>query len=321
VSHDSAEREKFQTKQLFDMLRELEDPRGGDRSYGLHRDEPEAALEDEAALRLAEIGDVRASPRSRGACEQDPLKLYNDVDDPELRRDDNERVVGARMLADLAILHPEKRDDLAQGRGRGPLLGHPGQAAAARQRAALPRAASARRRPAEAREVGRPEGQAPERGRAAAVPELGDGAERAPLPRLDEGPARLGDPSRSSSIGRNKKSTSRWEGLMQGGLAIVGMTIRALGVGASDGFAQWGDPRRTTILVKYIEDKMDNEQSRIEACFALSWVATDDEMKEVVKKVHDYNKPDPKSQVIRGATSRRSSTGRCPTRRRGSSIS
>ena len=34
-------------------------------------------------------------------------------------------------------------------------------------------------------------------------------------------------------------------------------------------------------IVKYIEDKEGNEQSRLEACFALSWVATDDQMKEV----------------------------------------
>jgi HEAT repeat protein len=78
------------------------------------------------------------------------------------------------------------------------------------------------------------------------------------------------------------------------------MAIRGLGVGASDGYAQWGDPRAYPILVKYIEDKENNEQSRVEACFALSWVATDDEMREVVKKVHDYNKPDAPSQVVRG---------------------
>ena len=54
------------------------------------------------------------------------------------------------------------------------------------------------------------------------------------------------------------------------------------------------------MLVKYIEEPQNNEQSRIEACFALSWVATDDQMKDVVKKVHEFNKPDPKAQLIRG---------------------
>jgi HEAT repeat protein len=98
----------------------------------------------------------------------------------------------------------------------------------------------------------------------------------------------------------NKKYDVTMQGLMQGGLAIVGMTIRAMGVGAADAYAQYGDPKAYPILVKYIEDKENNEQARIEACFALSWVATDDEMKDVVKKVHDFNKPDPASSLIRG---------------------
>ena len=63
-------------------------------------------------MRMAEIGDVRAAEFLGWRMAQDPLKLYNDVDWPELRRDDNERVYGARMLADLAALHPEKRDYL-----------------------------------------------------------------------------------------------------------------------------------------------------------------------------------------------------------------
>ena len=36
----------------------------------------------------------------------------------------------------------------------------------------------------------------------------------------------------------NKKYDVTMQGLMQGGLAIVGMAIRGLGVGASDGYAQ-----------------------------------------------------------------------------------
>jgi hypothetical protein len=85
---------------------------------------------------------------------------------------------------------------------------------------------------------------------------------------------------------------------MQGGLAVMGMTLRAVGVGAADGFAQWGDPKAFPIMTKYIEDQLGNDQSRLEACFALSWVATDDQLKEVVKKVHEYNKPDAKSSFI-----------------------
>jgi hypothetical protein len=51
--------------------------------------------------------------------------------------------------------------------------------------------------------------------------------------------------------------------------------------------------------VKYIEEKLNNEQSRLDACFSLAWVATDEQMSEVAKKVKDLSKPDPKTQVIR----------------------
>ena len=47
-----------------------------------------------------------AVPTLAWRMKQSPLNLYNKDLDPEYRQDDNERVVGARMLADLAILHP-----------------------------------------------------------------------------------------------------------------------------------------------------------------------------------------------------------------------
>jgi hypothetical protein len=99
---------------------------------------------------------------------------------------------------------------------------------------------------------------------------------------------------------RPEKVDATMEALLQGGMAVMGMTLRGIGVGASHGFAQWGDSKAYPVLVKYIEDKQNNEGSRIEACFSLGWVATDDQMKEVAKKVKELDKPDPKTQLIRG---------------------
>jgi hypothetical protein len=98
---------------------------------------------------------------------------------------------------------------------------------------------------------------------------------------------------------RPEKVDATMDSLMQGGLAVLGMTLRALGVGAADGFAQWGDSKACPILSRYIDNDNNNEQSRLEACFALSWVATDDQLTEVVKKVHDLSKPDPKTALKR----------------------
>ena len=301
VSHDSPEREKFQTKQIFDMLRDLEDPRAGDALAAYVATNAKPHWKTEAALRMAEVGDVRAVPTLAWRMTQDPLKLYNDIDDPELRRDDNERVVAARMLADLAIIHPEAQA-MILSQAEGPVIdwitGKPQPHAnglrflvAAGSKAILPKLTK----------WADPPGKFPQPGAQPPMPAQWETAQSA-LRYLGWAKPPSAWPIFEKQLNRisNKKYDVTMQGLMQGGLAIVGMAIRGLGVGASDGYAQWGDPRAYPILVKYIEDKENNEQSRVEACFALSWVATDDQMREVVKKVHDYNKPDPASQVVRG---------------------
>src|SRR5215472_8465647 len=300
VSHETYEREKFQTKQIFDMLRELEDPRGGDFLVKYIESNPRPHWKTEAALRLAEVGDLRAIPTLAWRMRQDPTKLYNDVDDHELRTDDNERVVGARMLADLAILYP---DQAAKVRSADDdvmfwLKDHPQPHANGLRFLA---AAGATEDLAQMRVWADPKVALPKEGQQD-LKGFDDWATAQSALRY------LGWMRDAGSWGllqrqlfrRPAKVDATMDSLMQGGLAVLGMTLRALGVGAAHGFAQWGDARAYPDLVKYVEEPLNNEQSRLEACFSLSWVATDDEMKEVVRKVHEYNKPDPKSFVIRG---------------------
>jgi HEAT repeat protein len=80
------------------------------------------------------------------------------------------------------------------------------------------------------------------------------------------------------------------DSLMGGGLAMVGMALRALGVGVADGYAQWGDARAYPILVKYIENKLENEQARMEACFALGWVTPNEKAPEIAEKIVKFAK-------------------------------
>ena len=202
IKTDNPDTEKFQTKQIFDMLKELEDPRGGDALYAYIQSNAKPHWKFEAAMRMAEIGDVRAAEYLGWRMAQDPLKLYNEVDWPELRRDDNERVYGGAHARRPRGAPPREARLPPEGRRAGrPVVGRPGeQAAAARQRHALSRARRLPEGHADAHEVGGPEGQAPGRGRAAAVPrDLGDGAERAPLPRLGEGAERLGHPREAAA--------------------------------------------------------------------------------------------------------------------------
>jgi HEAT repeat protein len=301
VQHTTPESEKFQTKQLFDMLRELEDPRGGDALYAYIQSNPKPHWKFEAAMRLAEIGDVRAAEVLGWRMQQDPLKLYNDVDWPELRRDDNERVYGARHLADLAVIHPEKRDYLLKTAEPGVLYwvdpankpqphanGMRFLAAVGSQKA-IPMLEG----------WADPKEKLPNEGAQPPFPETWATAQSA-LRYLGQTKDAHGWTILEKQLHRrNAKLDVSWDSLMQGGLTILGMTLRALGVGASDGMAMWGDSKAYDDLVKYAEEPKENEQGRMEACFALSWVANDDQMKDVVKKIKDNTKTDAKGNFMR----------------------
>ncbi len=300
VQKDPPQREKFQTKQLFDMMHDLEDPRAGDAliAYINSNPPPKPHWKTEAAMRLAEVGDLRAVPVLAWRMKQDPLKIYNKADDPELMQDDNERVVSARMLADLAMLFPDKRPEILSQAEDGVLSWATDKPqphanamrflATADARDALPRM----------RKWANPGDRFPQPGQQD-FPQSWATAQ--------SGLRYLGwmkDPESWSVLEsqlsrRPAKVDATMESLKQGGLAVLGMTLRAIGVGAAHGFAQWGDSKAYAPLVKYIENSEENEQSRLEACFSLSWVATDEQMIEVVSKVKKFSKADPKESLIR----------------------
>ena len=304
VGHDKPETEKFQTKQIFDMLRELEDPRAADALYAYIQSNPKPHWKFEAAMRLAEIGDVRASEVLGWRMAQDPMKLYNAVDWPELQRDDNERVYAARMLADLAVIHPDKRDYLAKN-AEDATLGWATRDISGKQ---YPHANAMRFLAAVGsqkvqplmRQWADPKAKLPPEG---AQPDYDWGDWQVAQSALRY----LGwekDPAGWAILEhqlhrRNPKLDVSWASLMQGGLTILGMALRGVAFGAADGFAQWGDAKAYPDLVKFIEDPMEHEQAREESCFALSWVATDDQLKEVVKKIHDNTKSDNNANELR----------------------
>jgi len=88
---------------------------------------------------------------------------------------------------------------------------------------------------------------------------------------------------------RPREVSATMEDLMQGGMAVLGMTLRALGKGASEGFSQWGDRKAFEPLMKYIEEPKENDQSRMDACAALAWVANDEDMLKVAERIQKYS--------------------------------
>lgn len=298
VDKSKPETEKFQTKLLFDMLRSLEDPRAGDLLVEYIESNPHPHWKTEAALRLAEVGDLRAVPTLAWRMKQDPLVLYKKDFDPEYRMDDNERVVAARMLADLAILYPEKRAEIRAQAYDGvhfwitdkpqPHANGLRFMAAVEAKEALP----------QMRKWANPSVPLPKEGQQEFPPVWATAQSALRYIGWMQDPQSWGI-LESQLRRRPEKVDATMDALLQGGMAVLGMTLRAIGVGASYGFAQWGDPKAYPILVKYIEDKQNNEQSRLDACFSLAWVATDEQMKEVARKVKELDKPDPKVQFIR----------------------
>jgi HEAT repeat protein len=300
VSTDNATRTWHQTQQIFKMIRELADPKGGDslaeylaqRGNHIH-------WQVEAAFALAEIGDLRAVPTLAARLRMDEQKIYSDDTDYEmmLKRDNKERVIAARMLADLAVIHPDShkalRDDAEDA-----LMFWTNEMVSPHANGLRALATmESKRVVAPLRAWANPKKPLPLEGQQPPMPEewvvaqsamryAGMMKDRATWPVLV-----------AALKKRPEKVDATMESLMAGGMAILGMSLRAIGVGAAHGFAEWGDRKAFKPLLDYIEEPKDNEQARMEACAALAWVASDDDFVTIAEKIKQYSGPEPKDQV------------------------
>ena len=287
----------YQKKQIFDMIDKLNDPRGGNALYEFLNSKPHMHFQTRAAVALAQIGDIRGVPTLAKRLRMDPLKLYTDQNDWEmmLKRDDNERVVAARMIADLAMLHPDKRQVLAEQAEDGVMFWiHEMPSPHANGLRALAAMESTKDIRA-LRKWSNPNDPLPKEGQQPPMPEEWVVAQSALryVGWLKDAPS--WDVLIKSLTRRPKDEDGTMDGLLQGGVAILGMSLRAIGVGAADGLSEWRDRRAFKPLMDYIEDPKNNEQSRGSACAALAWVAEKEDFLEIAKKIAEYKgneKPD-----------------------------
>ncbi len=284
----------YQTKQVFEMIHKLADPRGGDALLKYIATKPNIHWETEAATAMAEVGDVRAVPYLAKRLRMNPLKVYSDQHDweMELKRDDNERVVSARMIADLAVLHPDKREQIATQSEDAVMFWINDMPSPHANGLRALAAMGSTKDIDQLRKWANPDAPLPKQGQQPPMPEewvIAQSALRYVGWLKDEPSWKVMEKDLTR---REPDLDVTMDGLMQGGVAILGMTLRAMGVGAADGFSEWGDEKAFKPLMKYIDQPKENEQSRMEACQALAWVANKDDMLEVAKKIQDYNKPD-----------------------------
>ncbi|KYF51257.1 hypothetical protein BE08_21985, partial [Sorangium cellulosum] len=307
VKQEPEETTWFQTKQIMEMLRELADPRAADPLVKwIERKKPPLHWQGEAGTRLAEVGDIRGAKYIGERMLADPLKLYKqekfwEADEGgHLSRTDLPRVVGARMLADLATIHAEKGAEL-KAAAEAPvalwLKDRPQPHANGLRFLATIRSEKILK---DMRDWAFPTDPLPKEGQQPPFPAAFETAQSAlryigrmkdepSYPRLLEQLKRKKDP----------KMDITQDGLQGAGLAMLGMALRAVAYGASQGLAEWGDPRAVEPLTKLIEDEMWHEEARQAACEALAWCADDKTMLEVAKKAKEFaSMKEPRKQLI-----------------------
>jgi hypothetical protein len=271
---------------LFRQLRSLGDPRAASAlaHYADHASHPH--FRTEAALRLAELGDLRAAPHLAWRLGEDPVKLY-DASDPNvvgLMRDDHERVSSARMLAELALVHPEARAPLRE-MSEGPVMawlrGHPEPhesglrlLVVVESTQAIPMLKRLADPVASIPTGGAPGVPAVFATAQSALRYLGRSHDASAWAILDKQLARK--PASFDASG---------DALMQPSQTAAGLTYRALAFGAAEGFWELGDPKAVPLLMKIADDPKSNEQARIAACSAVGYLGEPPTTREIVNKL------------------------------------
>ncbi len=291
VSKETEKSAWYQTRQVFELLDRLADPRVGDWLVPYLEKKPHIHWQTRAATTMARVGDYRAVPTLAKRLRMDPLKIYTDQHDweMELKRDDQERVVAARMIADLAQLHPDKREEMRE-QAEDALIFWIHELPSPHANGMRGLAALGSTKDIEAfRKWSNPDVPLPKEGQQPPMPEewvISQSALRYVGWLKDE---RSWGVFEKMLTRRPQEIDATMESLMQGGLAILGMTLRAVGKGAAEGMSEWGDAKGFKSLLKYIEDVKNNEQSRMDACAALAWVGTDEDLLTVAKKIQEYS--------------------------------
>jgi hypothetical protein len=242
-------------------------------------------------MALAEISDLRAVPTLAARLRMDEQKIYSDETDYEmmLKRDNKERIFAARMLADLAQIYPDQHEQIRTESEDALIFWlHERLAPHANGLRALA-AMESTKDVAALRKWADPEKPLPLKGQQPPIPgewEIAQSALRYV--------GKMKDPPSWSVLEKMLKRRPAdlditMDALQGGGVAMLGMTLRALGVGASQGFAEWGDPKAFKPLLDYIEEPKENEQSRMTACESLAWVGRDEDMVTVAEKIGQYS--------------------------------
>lgn len=309
IAKEPAETNWFQTRQIFEMLRQVVDPRAADALVAwAERTQLSPHWRGEVGVRLAEMGDIRAAKYLGERLGETPEKLYAlerfwEADDGgHMSRHDLPRVVATRMLADLAALHSDSSAQVLEA-AEAPVIKWLKDRLQPHANGLrfLANAKSAKILP-DLRAWAFPGDPLPKEGQQPPFPAAFEVAQSALryIGRIDD----------RQSFGRVLEQLKRkddakmditQDSLQGAGLALLGMSLRALAYGASQGLSEFGDPKAVKPLTELIEDELWHEEARVAACEALAWCAEDKDIQEIAKKAQSFAaKPEPKKQFIGG---------------------
>ena len=297
----------FQTRQLFDMMHLLADPRIGDSLVAwVEANKPFVHWETEAGIVLAEVGDKRGAKYLGKRMPLNNKSLYTaekfwQADKGgHMSRNDLPRIVGARMLADIAVLHPG--DPEVKEWAEAPII-------AWLTSMPQPHANGLRFLAALGSEKGKdlihdwafPDAELPVEGAQPPFP-----AEFATAQSALRYLGWMKD-SRDKLLEQfDRKEDDKMDitqaGLEGAGLAMLGMSLRAVARGAAQGLAQWGPQKDAQVadkLMEFIEDPLWHEEAREAACDALAWTGSEATLAKVAEKVGKFaSSQDGKEQFI-----------------------
>ena len=307
VKPDPPESAWFQTKQLFDMMKDIADPRTGNPLVKwLETKNPTMHWQGEAGTRLAEIGDIRGAKYLGERMRAKPEDVYKQENfwqadkGGHLSRTDLPRVAASRMLADLAMIHQDKKAQLIADAEAGVMFWVKDRLQPHANGLRFLAAVQSEKALNDMRDWAFPKDPLPKEGASDRFPPAFETAQSA-LRYIGMMKDEQSFPKLLAQFKRKKdrKMDTTQEGMNGGGIAMLGMALRAVTYGAAQGLGQWGDGRGTKDMMEFIEDELWNEESRQATCEALAWCADDKTMIEVAKKAAEFGgKKEPRKQVI-----------------------
>ena len=284
VPREPEEQRWFVTQVLLTMVRDLADPDAVDAlAAWASRPDRHGHWRGVVGAALAEVGDLRAVPLLAARLRQPSDSLYQrekfwQADEGgHLLRSDRQRTVAARLLGDLALMHPSRVAELRAEAGEAVaqwLLERPQPHANGLRFLAASESVD---RVGDLRAWAFPTEPLPAVGAAPPFPMAYETAQvglrylgwMRDRPSLDG----LLQQFRRKDPGLDISQ----QALMSTGVAMRGMALRAVAYGAAQGLSQWGSDvgqGAVDALVTLIEDETWYEEARLEACAALPWIAS-----------------------------------------------